>query len=291
MPNPVFRSKAFQAPVQRAKQEQHAGFQQGQTQQPYGYAGQPGVGANPYAAPQANMSPDQLANMYQQPSATAADTGRMTYSSVINRTSAVFGLIAIGAVIGWTVTNPILFFGAVVVGLVTGLINAFKREPSPVLISVYAFAEGIFLGGLSNMFNALWPGVAFQAVLATLSVFAVVLALYRSGKVRATPRMTRIVLIAMVGYLVFSLINFVLMITGVAGGTFGLRSGWLGIAIGVLAVLLASYSLVMDFTAIEEGVRAGAPERYSWTAAFGLAATMIWLYVEILRILAIFNQE
>ena len=202
MPNPVFRSKAFQAPVQRAKQEQHAGYPQGQTQQPYGYAGQSRVGANPYAAPQTNMSPDQLANMYQQPSATAADTGRMTYASVINRSSLVFGLIAIGAIVGWTVAspmqNPILYFGAVVVGLVTGLINAFKREPSPVLISVYAAAEGVFLGGLSQYRHALqvWP----SAVLATLSVFVVVLALYRSGKVRYS-EMTRIVLIAMVGYL------------------------------------------------------------------------------------------
>jgi uncharacterized YccA/Bax inhibitor family protein len=184
-----------------------------------------------------------------------------------------------------------LYFLAALVGLVTGLVNAFKREPSPLLISVYSVSQGVFLGGLSAMFELRWPGIVFQAVLATLSVFAVVLALYRSGKVRATPKMTRIVLIAMVGYLVFSLMNFVLMITGVVDGAFGLRSGWLGIAIGVIAVLLASYSLVMDFTAIEEGVRAGAPERYSWTAAFGLATTMIWLYVEILRILAIFQQD
>ena len=290
MPNPVFRSKAFQAPVQRAKQEQHAGYQQGQ-QQPYGYAGQPGVGANPYAAPQANMTPDQLANMYQQPSATPVDTGRMTYASVINRSAVVFGLIALGAIVGWIVFNPILYFGAALIGLVTGLINAFKREPSPALIAVYAGAQGIFLGGLSRMFDSMAPGIAFQAILATLSVFAVVLALFRSGKVRATPKMTRIVLVAMVGYLVFSLVNFVLMITGVVDGAFGLRSGVLGIAIGIIAVLLASYSLVMDFTSIEEGVRAGAPERYSWTAAFGLATTMIWMYIEILRILAIFNQE
>ena len=291
MPNPVFRSKAFQAPVQRAKQEQHAGFQQGQTQQPYGYAGQPGVGPNAYAGAGQSMSPDQLANMYQQPSATPADTGRMTYASVINRSAVVFGLIALGAIVGWTVFNPILYFGAALIGLVTGLVNAFKREPSPALISVYAAAQGVFLGGLSRMFDSMAPGVAFQAILATLSVFAVVLALFRSGKVRATPKMTRIVLVAMVGYLVFSLVNFVLMITGVVDGAFGLRSGVLGIAIGIIAVLLASYSLVMDFTAIEEGVRAGAPERYSWTAAFGLAATMIWMYVEILRILAIFSQD
>jgi uncharacterized YccA/Bax inhibitor family protein len=297
MSNPVFRSKAFQAPVQRAKQEQHAGFQQTPSQQPYGSAGQAGAPYQGQSGVQPNLTPEQLANMYQQPAATPADTGRMTYGSVINRSSLVFLMIIAGAVFGWTFANPgnptglVIYFVAALVGLVTGLVNAFKREPSPMLISIYSVSQGVFLGGLSAMFDARWPGVAFQAVLATLSVFAVVLALYRSGKVRATPKMTRIVLIAMLSYLVFSLVNFVLMITGVVDGAFGLRSGWLGIAIGVIAVLLASYSLVMDFTAIEEGVRAGAPERYSWTAAFGLATTMIWMYVEILRILAIFNQD
>ena len=294
MPNPVFRSKAFQEPVQQARQEQHAGYQyaQGQSQQsqPTG-----SVGQAPQTGAPGNMSSEQLTQMYQQPSATAVDTGRMTYGSVINRTSLVFLMLVAGAVFGWTFATPVenagLYFIAAGVGFVFGLINAFKREPSPAMISIYAVATGVFLGGLSSMFDQRWPGIAFQAVLATLSVFAVVLALYRSGKVRATPKMTRIVMIAMVGYLLFSVLNFVLMITGAIDGMFGMRSGWLGIAIGLLAVFLASYSLVMDFTSIEEGVRAGAPERYSWTAAFGLATTMVWLYVEILRILAIFNQD
>lgn len=297
MPNPVFRSKAFQAPVQQAKQEQHAGYQQAQgyQQQPYGPAGASAGGYSAQTGAPGNMSPDQLAHMYQQPSATPADTGRMTFGSVINRTSIVFLMIVAGAVFGWTFANPVsnagIYFVAVAVGFVFGLINAFKREPSPAMISIYAVAQGVFLGGISALFEQRWPGIVFQAVIATLSVFAVVLALYRSGKVRATPKMNRIFIIAMVSYLVFSLVNFVLMITGAIDGMFGMRSGWLGIVIGLLAVVMASYSLVVDFTAIEEGVRAGAPERYSWTAAFGLAATMIWLYIEILRILAIFNQD
>lgn len=297
MPNPVFRSKAFQGPVQQAKQEQHAGYHQAQgyQQQPYGSAGQPAAGYPHQAGAPSNMSSDQLAHMYQQPSATAADTGRMTFGSVINRTSLVFLMIVAGAVFGWTFANPVnnagIYFIALAVGFVFGLINAFKREPSPAMISIYAVAQGVFLGGISALFELRWPGIVFQAVVATLSVFAVVLALYRSGKVRATPKMTRIFIIAMVSYLVFSIVNFVLMITGAIDGMFGMRSGWLGIVIGLLAVVMASYSLVVDFTAIEEGVRAGAPERYSWTAAFGLAATMIWLYVEILRILAIFNSQ
>lgn len=298
MPNPVFRSKAFQGPVQQAKQEQHAGYQQApgySQQQATGSTGQSGAGYPAQTGTPGNMSPDQLSQMYQQPSATAADTGRMTFGSVINRTSLVFLMIVAGAVFGWTFANPVnnggIYFVAVAVGFVFGLINAFKREPSPAMISIYAVAQGVFLGGISALFETRWPGIVFQAVVATLSVFAVVLALYRSGKVRATPKMTRIVMIAMVSYLLFSVINFVLMITGAIDGMFGLRSGWLGIVIGLLAVLMASYSLVMDFTMIEEGVRAGAPERYSWTAAFGLAATMVWLYIEILRILAIFNQD
>jgi len=295
MPNPVFRSKAFQRPIEQAKQEQHASYQhaQGQPQQPYGAAGQSTAGYQSGGTD--TMSPDQLAHMYQQPSASAADTGRMTYSSVINRTSLVFLMIIAGAVFGWTFANPVdnggIYFIAVAVGFIFGLVNAFKREPSPAMISIYAVAQGVFLGGISALFELRWPGIVFQAVIATLSVFAVVLALYRSGKVRATPKATRIFMIAMVSYLVFSLLNFVLMITGVIDGMFGMRSGWLGIVIGLLAVVMASYSLVIDFTSIEEGVRAGAPERYSWTAAFGLAATMIWLYIEILRILAIFNQD
>lgn len=296
MPNPVFRSKAFQGPVQQAKQEQHAGYQQAQgyQQQPYGAAGGQSAAGFPQQAG-TTMSSDQLSQMYQQPSATAADTGRMTFGSVINRSSLVFLMIVAGAVFGWTFANPVnnagIYFLALAVGFIFGLINAFKREPSPVMISIYAVAQGIFLGGISAMFELQWPGIVFQAVLATLSVFAVVLALFRSGKVRATPKMNRIFMIAMVSYLVFSLLNFVLMITGAIDGMFGMRSGWLGIVIGLLAVVMASYSLVMDFTSIEEGVRAGVPERYSWTAAFGLAATMIWLYIEILRILAIFNQD
>ena len=292
MTNPVFRSKAFQAPVQRAKQEQPAGFQHASGQQPYGSAGQAGT---PYGA-QPNLSPEQLANMYQQPSATPADTGRMTYGSVINRTSMVFLMLVAGAVFGWTFANHAWCWHRHLLHCRTRWFSyrSGQRVQTGTIPTVdlgVLGCPGCLPGWSVSHVRLRWPGIVFQAVLATLSVFAVVLALYRSGKVRATPKMTRIVLIAMVGYLVFSLLNFVLMITGVVDGAFGLRSGWLGIAIGVLAVLLASYSLVMDFTAIEEGVRAGAPERYSWTAAFGLATTMIWLYIEILRILAIFQQD
>ena len=143
----------------------------------------------------------------------------------------------------------------------------------------------------------MFPGVGLQAVIGTLSVFAVTLLLFRSGKVRATPKAMRFFMIAMIGYAVFALINMVMMWTGVVDSPFGLRTEVeifgipLGVFIGLLAIGLAAFSLIMDFTSIEAGVRNGAPQRFSWTAAFGLTVTLVWLYVEIIRLLAILRGD
>src|SRR5699024_1128511 len=156
----------------------------------------------------------------------------------INRTSVVFLMIIAGAVFGWTFANPVdnagIYFVAVAVGFIFGLVNAFKREQSPAMISIYAVAQGVFLGGISALFELRWPGIVFQAGIATLSVFAVVLALYHSCKLRATPKATTIFMIAMASYLVFCRLNFVRGITGGFDGMLGMRSGWLGIVIGIL---------------------------------------------------------
>ncbi|GAA3701655.1 Bax inhibitor-1/YccA family protein [Zhihengliuella alba] len=251
--------------------------------------GRAGNGAAVDAHQAQGMSVDQLQDLYNRPAAGPAETGRMTYGDVINKTIFCFIGVLAGAVVGWQL--PGLMLIGVIAGLVLGLVNAFKKEPSPVLIMLYALAEGLFLGGLSGVIDGMYPGAAIQAVAATFSVFAVTLVLYRSGKYRATPKMTRMFMIAMGAYLVFSLVNFGLMMFGAVDGMFGLRSGWLGLAIGALAVLLATYALVLDFTSIEQGVRQGAPAKYSWSAAFGLTVTMVWLYVEILRIIAILRGD
>lgn len=228
----------------------------------------------------------------QRPPVTG-DAQPMTYQTTLNKTLLTFIAVLAGAAIGWmTVTTiPFLWIGGAIVGLVFGLINAFKREPNPALILIYAVAQGLFLGGISSFYEAMYPGIVSQAVIGTLAVFAVTLFLFRSGKVRTSPKMTKIVLIAMGGYLVFSLVNVVLMVTGAVTDPWGLRNGWIGIAIGLLAVFLAAYSLVMDFETIKRGVEARVPERYSWAAAFGLTVTLIWLYLEILRIIAIFRGD
>lgn len=227
--------------------------------------------------------------LYEAPSATTRETGRLTYDDVIVKTAGLLGLLVVTGAATWVLAPGLWIVGAMV-GLVLGLVNAFRRSPSPVLITLYTAAQGVFLGGISAFYEQQFEGIVGQAVLATLSVFAVSLILFRSGKVRVTPKFQRAVLIGMVGYLVYSLINVVMMFF-VDGGMYGpLRSGPLGIVVGLVAVGLAAASLIMDFDSIKRGVDLGVPAKMAWSAAFGLIVTLVWLYLELLRLLAIFRQ-
>lgn len=282
MSNPVFNSSsAFSA---RAPRQQP--LQQGTAIGTYG-----GVAADA----------GSLERMYGAPSATSVDTGRMTYDDVIIKTAGLLAVLVVSAALTWFLA-PGLFFVGMIVGLVLGLVNSFKRNPSPVLITLYAVAEGVFLGGISyfveNSFGAR-PGadlgldsIVLQALLATAATFVATLLLFTSGKVRVTPKATRFFIVAMVGYGIFSLINLGLMWFGGMPG-WGLRSEVsimgipLGVFIGIFAVGLAAYSLIMDFDSIKRGVERGVPAKLAWTAAFGLVVTLVWLYIEFLRILAI----
>jgi uncharacterized YccA/Bax inhibitor family protein len=230
---------------------------------------------------------EQLEQTYAGPSAGPLQTDRITYNDVIVKTGMAFALVLVGAGIGWF--NPGLMLIGFIGGLVLGLVNAFKKEPSPALILAYAALMGVALGGISMVYQAQFDGIVQQAVLGTFSVFAVALVAYRSGAIRVTPKFRRMVIIGMFGYLAFSLINLVLSLFGVGDG-WGLRNGWLGIAVGLVAVALAAFSLVLDFDFIDKSVEAGIPSRYAWTAAFGLVVTLVWLYLELLRLLAILQS-
>ncbi|WP_226921647.1 Bax inhibitor-1/YccA family protein [Georgenia subflava] len=306
MSNPVFeKSPYFGANAQRTPKgypaypgytpggQAGAGYTQpGQAaygQAPAGY-GQQAPGQAP-----AGYQVNDLEHAYRQPSAAPADTGRMTYDDVIVKTGVVLGVIILAAAANWLLFGPsmLLTIGGAIVGLVLGLVNAFKREPSPALILAYAAAEGLFLGGISAVFNAQFEGIVLQAVLGTTATFVAALFLFKSGTVRVTPKLTRFVLIALVGYALFSVVNVVLMLTGVSDDPWGLRTGVeifgipLGVLLGVFAVGLAAICLIMDFDSIKRGVEAGVPGRFAWAAAFGLAVTLVWLYIEFLRLLAI----
>ncbi|GAA3582027.1 Bax inhibitor-1/YccA family protein [Klugiella xanthotipulae] len=260
------------------------------------------------------LSADELNRIYSQPAATlnrpgidqpavqptapqnpfAGSSDPMTYDDTIAKTAGLFAILIAFAVVGWMV--PVIAFPAAIAGFVVGLIASFKKVPSVPLYVAYAALEGLFVGGISNFFEGQWSGIVVQAVLGTLSVFAVMLLLFRSGKVRTSAKATKVVLIAMGGYALFSLLNFGMMMFNVPGfqTMFGARDQVIpgtgipfGIVLGLLAVCLAAYCLVMDFEYIKNGVEARAPRVYGWTGAFGLLVTLVWLYLEILRIIAI----
>lgn len=217
----------------------------------------------------------------------------MDLNDVIVRTLATFGVVLITGGIAWAMQSMLLGLISALVGLGLGIANSVKKEPSPPLILAYAAFEGFFLGSISVFLEQLYPGIVVQAVLATLSVFGAVLFLFTSAKVRATPKLRKFFLIAIVGYLIFSVINFFLSVFNIIDSPWGVLSSAhimgipLGIFIGIFAVVLASISLIIDFTDIEDGVRAGLPEKMAWYFAFALTVTIVWLYVEMLRLIAI----
>ena len=234
---------------------------------------------------------EQLQAQYDLPAVSADQAGRMTYEDTIVKTLVSFGILVVGAAIGWFF--PVLAIPAAIVGFVLALVNTFKRKPSPALVLLYSGFEGVFIGGISSFYAQLWQGIIPIAVLGTLGVVGVTLALFASGKVRASSRATKVFLVLIVGYLVFSLVNVVLMLTGVVDTFGGLRDVTifgipLGIPLGILVVLLAAYSLVIDFDQVKRGVETGQPRIYGWTAAFGIVVTVVWLYLEILRLASYF---
>jgi uncharacterized YccA/Bax inhibitor family protein len=251
-----------------------------------------------YAGFDATASDRDLQSMYDGPSATSVQTGRMTIDDVVAKTAITLLTLVAAAGLTWFLMDPDqpslgIPLIAGLVGFVLAMVITFKRVISPPLILTYAAVEGVFLGGISFYYNLNWPGIVFQAVLGTMAAFAGMLIAYKSGRIRVTPRFTRILIGATIGFMLLALTNLVLAMFGVGDGAgLGLReAGPLGFLFGCVGVVLASLFLVLDFHQIEEGVKHGAPERESWLAAFGLTVTLVWLYLEILRLLAILRGE
>lgn len=232
----------------------------------------------------------QLTEMYNASSVKPAETDRMSYEDTMVKIVVSFVLLLVGAAVGWFI--PSLALPASVVGFGLAMVNIFKKKPSPAFILSYAAVEGVFVGAITMFFESKSPGIAVQAVLGTLVVVGVTLALFSFGKVRASKRATKVFFIAMIGYGIFSLINFILVATGINRDAFGLSSATvfgipLGFIIGPIAIIMAAYSLVLDFDNVKTGVQRGAPRIYGWAAAFGLMVTIIWLYLEILRLIGL----
>ena len=174
-------------------------------------------------------------------------------------------------------------------GLGLGLVNAFKRVVSPALVLAYSVVEGVFIGGMSKVFETMFPGVVTGAVLGTVAAFAGTLAAYKYFNIKVTERFRRYVVAAMFGFVAVSLLDFGLHFFGASFGFNGL--GTVGLIASVVGLGIGVLMLILDFDYVEQGVAAGAPESESWRAAFGLTVTIVWIYIELLRILAIFRGE
>jgi uncharacterized YccA/Bax inhibitor family protein len=252
--------------------------------------GQAYPGAAPYGQPGAYGSGGPGVSPQQYPGAPAGSRP-MTLNDVIVKASLTLAVVVVAAALAWwrtpdNLVNPVFLAGALL-AFVMAMVLSFSRKVSPVLVMVYAAAEGVFLG-IGSKFVANWVGdstVIVQAVLATLVTAALTLATYKYFAIRVTPRFTKMVIIATMGFAGVILINFVLSLFGVNTGIAGF--GVMGLVFAALGAGLAVFNLILDFDLIERGVRNGAPQNEAWRAAFALTVTLVWLYWNILRILAI----
>ncbi|MEV5874504.1 Bax inhibitor-1/YccA family protein [Streptomyces sp. NPDC052101] len=281
--NPVFSRRGF------SRDSGYAGFN---TAPQAGYAQ-----GNPYAQnPYAQNPYAQGGVQHGAPPQAPVTTDRMTMDDVVVRSAITLGTVAVGAVLAWALlpvstTSYGLAVGSAIVAFVLAMIQSFKRTPSPALILGYAAFEGVFLGVISEMYNSRWSGAPFQAVLGTMAVSGATLLVYKAGWIRVTARYARVGIAIAMAFMVVMAVNLLLVAFGVAENG-GLRSfGPLGALVGIVAILLGAFFLTLDFKQIEDGIAYGAPRNESWLAAFGLTMTLVWIYVEMLRLVAIFTNN
>ncbi|WP_299542102.1 Bax inhibitor-1/YccA family protein [uncultured Streptomyces sp.] len=291
--NPVFSRRGF------SRDNGYAGFNA--TPQ----AGAPAAGANPYAQ-QGTAANPYATNPYAQPDAqlgapqAPVRSGAMTIDDVVTRTGMTLGTVVLTAALSWALL-PVdqanigksygIAVGAALVAFVLALVQSFKRKASPPVILAYAAFEGVFLGVISSAVSTyISPGTVMQAVMGTMCVFAGVLLAYKMRWIRVTRRFYGFVMAAAVGFLLLMVVNLLFTVFG-GGDGLGFRSGGLGILFGVIGIILGACFLALDFKQVEDGIAYGAPREESWLAAFGLTMTLVWIYLEMLRLLSILNGD
>ena len=251
----------------------------------------PQQGQNPYAQQPYAQAPYGQQPGYGQPPVSAEP--RMTFDDVITKTAVVMGVLVVSAALAWMLIPTSLYMPTLILSGLVGfgvvLLVTLRRNISPPMVFLYAAIEGIFIGMFSKIFEMMYSGIVMQAVIGTFAAAGVTLAAYKFFNIRVTPKFQKVVIIATIAFAVAMLINFV---GALLGFNLGLRDGGTGpvslLAVGfsILGCVLAVLNLVLDFDYIEKGVAMGAPASESWRGAFGLTVTMVWLYVEILRLLS-----
>ncbi|MBA3233493.1 MAG: Bax inhibitor-1/YccA family protein [Propionibacteriales bacterium] len=275
--NPILNSAAFNGRTAASA---------GQRSYPAGGQGYQGYGQMP--APPQGTDPSG----WQYPTGDVLQE-RMTIDSVVAKTAMTLGLVVLTAALTWVFLPEeyvgTAWIGGALAGAGLGIFLSFKRAVSPPLVMLYAVAQGFFLGAASERFNEMWPGIVAQAVGGTLAAFVATLAAYKFFNIQVSTRMRKFAVVAGLGFFALTFVDFLLSLAGFEIGFNGL--GALGLLMSIVGLALGIFFLILDFDMVERGVAAGAPEVESWRAAFGLTATLIFIYIELLRILAILRGD
>ena len=277
------------------------------TQQGVDYSGQPVYGtaqAGTEGYPVSSGYEEQMASyeaMMNAPAADAVDRGTMTFDDVVVKSIMCFGLLLVGAVAGWMAgivamgVAMVLFFASCAVTLGLAIFIQLSKKIRPGAIVTYSLIEGFSLGVISYAFESYFPGIVISAVLATLVVIGTTLAAFMMGFVRNSSTLTRVAGIGSIAFFFYYLVTFALSVTGMVDmrsvnsiTVFGIP---LGVIIGVLAVFIGVLCLVRDFDAVKVGVANNVPEKYSWLCTFAIMTDVIWIYLEILKILSYFMRR
>ena len=232
-------------------------------------------------------SPEDVQAVYDTPQ-------RLTMDDVVVKTGILLALVVVGGALSWALdAPPAIVAVAGIAGFVLALVNIFKRQIVPVLVLLYAACEGFFLGGISAFFEHTrgYEGLPLQAAVGTAAIFGGVLLAYKNKILRATPKFTKIVSGAFLGLFALLILNVVISLFDGSGSGLGLRNGsGLAILFSIAFIAVGSMTFVLDFDQAERLVAQGAPERESWRVAFGLVVGLVWLYLEILRLLSYFRD-
>ncbi len=210
---------------------------------------------------------------------------RMTLDGTVNKTGILLGLCFIGAIISWNIPNPIFIIGGALVGFGLAIYTSFVPRNAGITAPIYAFVEGLFLGGISLMFEMEYPGIAIQAIGLTFGTLASLLFFYKSGLIKPTQNFRLMIFSATFGIMILYLVSIVMSFFG-SGIGFIHSNGIFGIGFSLFVVCIAALNLVLDFDFIEQGSENNLPKFMEWYGAFSLMVTLIWLYLEILRLLA-----
>jgi uncharacterized YccA/Bax inhibitor family protein len=245
-----------------------------------------------FASNVATPSAVDLQKQYDEPAYTGPRPGQrfMTLDDVVVRTGAMLLLILAAGGVAWQLSGdtlqhvgPFLLIG-LMGGLGLGLYMAFTGKANAPLCLTYAVCEGLLLGAVSKAFETRWHGIVIQAMTGTVMVAIGMLFVYKIGAIRVTPRFTRILIAATIGAFGLMVVNIIASIF-VSGGL-GLRSGGaIAVLFSIACIVIAAMNLVYDFDVVERGIRNGADQKFAWYASFGITVTLVWLYIEILRLL------